>query len=175
MPEYFFNSKLVKTMKKHALVAAILVLSGCSTIDNYDEVVKTPAPVGLAGFWQSQGPQSEMVSPEAIASLVVTPEGDTLDCRQWQRVIAVPGRLTQRGDNLRNVTTKLEDYSVEREGDTLEYAGMTLKRVDRLTDECADYLAKPKVPGQPDVQPEVGSLDSVPMPIGVGVGNVVGQ
>jgi hypothetical protein len=29
-----------------------------------------------------------MMSPDAIASLIVTKDGDTLDCRQWQRVIA---------------------------------------------------------------------------------------
>jgi DNA-binding transcriptional regulator of glucitol operon len=61
---------------------------GCVQVDNYSEVVKAPAPAGLEGYWQSKGPQSEMMSPDAIASLIVTKEGDTLDCRQWQRVIA---------------------------------------------------------------------------------------
>ncbi|MEL4014727.1 lipoprotein YedD [Dryocola clanedunensis] len=129
-------------MKKVAIFVALLALSGCVQVDDYREVVKTPAPAGYAGYWQSEGPQSEMVSPEAIASLIVTPEGDTLDCRQWQRVIAVPGKLTLRSDTLYNVTAKREIYNIEREGDRLEYAGMTLKRVDRLTQECADYLEK---------------------------------
>lgn len=129
-------------MKKLLLPLALVALSGCVQVDNYNEVIKHPAPTGLAGYWQSQGPQSEMVSPEAIASLVVTPEGDTLECRQWQRLIALPGKLMQRSDSLYNVTIKREVYDVEREGDTLEYAGMTLRRVDRLTPECADYLEK---------------------------------
>lgn len=71
---------------------------------NYNDVVKTPAPAGLEGYWQSKGPQRKLVSPEAIASLVVTKEGDTLDCRQWQRVIALPGKLTMLSDDLTNVT-----------------------------------------------------------------------
>lgn len=129
-------------MKKIAFLAALLALSGCVQVDDYREVVKTPAPTGFAGYWQSQGPQSKLISPEAIASLVVTPEGDTLDCRQWQRVIAVPGKLTRRSDTLLNVTEKREIYNIERNGDTLEYAGMTLKRVERLTQECAEYLDK---------------------------------
>lgn len=134
-------------MKKIAVLVALLTLSGCVQVDDYREVVKTPAPAGLAGYWQSQGPQSKLVSPEAMASLVVTEDGDTLDCRQWQRVIAVPGKLTFRSDTLLNVTEKREIYNIERDGNTLEYAGMTLKRVDRLTQECADYLEKhPLVP-----------------------------
>ncbi len=135
-------------MKKLLLPLALVALSGCVQVDNYNEVIKHPAPAGLAGYWQSQGPQSEMVSPEAIASLIVTPEGDTLECRQWQRLIALPGKLMQRSDSLYNVTIKREVYDVERQGDTLEYAGMTLRRVDRLTDECADYLEKHPL-GQP--------------------------
>lgn len=129
-------------MKKIAVLVALLTLGGCVQVDDYREVVKAPAPAGLAGYWQSQGPQSKLISPEAMASLVVTPEGDTLDCRQWQRVIALPGRLMLRSDTLYNVTVKREIYNIERSGDTLEYAGMTLKRVDRLTQECADYLEK---------------------------------
>ncbi len=129
-------------MKKIALGLMMLGLSGCVQVENYNEVVKTPPPAGLAGYWQSKGPQGKLVSPEAIASLVVTPEGDTLDCRQWQRVIALPGKLMRRGDDLYNVTSKLEVYSLERMGNTLEYAGMTLQRVERPTTECADFLAK---------------------------------
>ncbi|WP_333890412.1 lipoprotein YedD [Atlantibacter subterraneus] len=128
-------------MKKYALAAALLALSGCAKVDSYQDVVKAPAPAGLAGYWQSQGPQSKLVSPEAIASFIVTKEGDTLDCRQWQRVIALPGKLMQRGEDWYNVTQKVEIYSVERIGDRMEYAGMDLQRVDRPTKECADFLA----------------------------------
>ncbi|MDI9019648.1 hypothetical protein MJN86_19200, partial [Salmonella enterica subsp. enterica serovar Lubbock] len=87
-------------MKKVAIVGALLVLAGCAEVENYNDVVKTPAPAGLEGYWQSKGPQRKLVSPEVIASLVVTKEGDTLDCRQWQRVIALPGKLTMLSDDL---------------------------------------------------------------------------
>ncbi|EOC1437465.1 hypothetical protein ACI099_000001, partial [Cronobacter sakazakii] len=50
--------------------------------------------------------------------------------------------LMRRDDTLYNVTNKLEVYKLSREGDTLEYAGMTLERVDRPTTECADFLTK---------------------------------
>lgn len=129
-------------MKNVALVATLLALSGCVQVDDYTAVVKTPAPADLVGNWQSKGPQSSLVSPEAIGSLIITAEGDTLDCRQWQRVIAVPGKLTLRSGTLYNVTAKREIYDIEREGSTLEYDGMTLEKVDRPTQECADYLAK---------------------------------
>ena len=105
-------------------------------------MVKTPAPADLVGNWQSKGPQSSLVSPEAIGSLIITAEGDTLDCRQWQRVIALPGKLTMLSGDLTNVTVKRELYEIEREGNTLEYDGMTLQRVDRPTQECADALKK---------------------------------
>lgn len=82
-----------------------------------------------------------MVSPEAIATLVVTEEGDTLDCRQWQRVIAVPGKIMLRSDSYYNVTRKLDIYPLERDGSTLEYDGLELQKVDRPTVECADYLS----------------------------------
>nr|WP_318381221.1 lipoprotein YedD [uncultured Enterobacter sp.] len=133
-------------MKKVAILGALLALTGCAQIENYQDVVKHPAPASLAGYWQSVGPQSNLVSPEAIASLIVTPEGDTLDCRQWQRVIAVPGKLTLRGDEFNNVTNKLEVYDIARDGSLLDYAGMTLKRVDRPTEACADALAKNPLP-----------------------------
>ncbi|AFJ46642.1 lipoprotein YedD [Shimwellia blattae] len=129
-------------MKKIAILATVLALGGCVQVDNYQQVVKVPAPQGIAGYWQSTGPQSKLVSPEAIASLLVTPEGDTLDCRQWQRVIAVPGKLMRRGDDLYNVTSKLEIYDISPDGASLDYAGMTLHKVDRLTGECEDFLAK---------------------------------
>ncbi|MDX6019994.1 lipoprotein YedD [Scandinavium sp. V105_16] len=129
-------------MKKIAILGALLALSGCVQVDNYSGVVKAPAPADLAGYWQSEGPQSAMVSPEAIATLVITKEGDTLDCRQWQRVIARPGKLMLRGDNYYNVTVRKEIYEIDRDDGRLDYDRMTLKRVDRPTQECADYLQK---------------------------------
>ncbi|MBK4713753.1 MULTISPECIES: lipoprotein YedD [Tenebrionibacter/Tenebrionicola group] len=129
-------------MKKVLMVLVLLGLSGCVQVDKYSEVVKMPAPPGLAGYWQTQGPQNKLVSPQAIASLIVTPQGDTLDCRQWQRVIALPGKLMARGAREYNVTVKREVYALERDADTLKYAGMTLERVARPTAECAAWLEK---------------------------------
>ena len=97
-------------MRKIALLLGGMLLAGCLQVDNYNQVVKVPAPAGIAGYWQSSGPQSELVSPQAIASLVVTPQGDTLDCRQWQRVTALHGKLMVRDNTLYNVTQKREIY-----------------------------------------------------------------
>ena len=129
-------------MKKLAIVAALLTLAGCAQITDYSTVVKAPAPEGLAGYWQTTGPQRALVSPDSMGSLVVTRAGDTLDCRQWQRVIALPGKLTLRDNEVYNVTNKLDVYAVERSGNTLSYDGMTLHRVERPTVECAAALAK---------------------------------
>lgn len=129
-------------MKKIAMMAGLLALTGCVQVDRYQDVIKHPVPAELAGYWQSKGPQSKMVSPEAIATLVVTQEGDTLDCRQWQRVIAVKGKVMLRSDDFYNVTSKLDIYPLEREGSAIEYDGMILQRVDRPTVECTNYLSK---------------------------------
>ncbi len=127
-------------MKKLAIAGALMLLAGCAEVENYNNVVKTPRRTG----WQTKGPA--LVSPEAIGSLIVTKEGDTLDCRQWQRVIAVPGKLTLMSDDLTNVTVKRELYEVERDGNTIEYDGMTMERVDRPTAECAAALDKAPLP-----------------------------
>lgn len=129
-------------MKKIVIAGALFTLAGCVQVDNYDAVVKAPAPAGLEGYWQSKGPQSEMMSPDAIASLIVTKNGDILDCRQWQRVIATPGKLMQRDEQVYNVTSALDVYPVERSGNTLQYDRMTLTRVDRLTAECEQAWKK---------------------------------
>lgn len=129
-------------MKKCAIVAAMLALSGCVQVENYNDVVKVPAPAGLEGVWQTDGPQRSLVSPEAIGSLIISKEGDTLDCRQWQRVITLPGKLMMRGDSLYNVTEKRDVYSIDQDGARLDYDGMTLKRVDRPTVECEAALKK---------------------------------
>lgn len=106
-------------MKKIAIIAGLLALTGCVQVDRYQDVIKHPVPAELAGYWQSKGPQSSMVSPEAIATLVVTQEGDTLDCRQWQRVVAVPGKIMLRSDDYYNVTRKLDIYPLERKAPPL--------------------------------------------------------
>lgn len=129
-------------MKKGSLIAGLLLLAGCAEVKEYSEVMAHPAPAGLAGYWQSVEPQSELISPEAQATLVVQPDGTTLDCRQWQRVIAVPGKLSlQAGsEHWKNMTEKGEVYSLSQQDNQLRYAGMTLQRVSKLTNECAQAL-----------------------------------
>ncbi|KNC89438.1 lipoprotein YedD [Trabulsiella odontotermitis] len=131
-------------MKKLVMASTLLMLAGCVQVDNYNAVVKAPAPAALAGFWQSKGPQSAMVSPEAIASLIITKEGDTLDCRQWQRVTAVRGKLMQRGEDYYNVVAnkKLAAYSLDLDDGVLDYDRLELQRVDRPTQECVEAMAK---------------------------------
>ena len=148
-------------MKKWIVLAAV-ALSGCAQINSYSDAVKTPAPAALQGNWQTVGPQSKLISGQALGSLIITADGDTLDCRQWQRVIALPGKLMKRSDDYYNVTSKLEIYSMERDGAELEYAGMTLHRVDRPTQECADYLAANPLSAQPvKTEPAVKKAASV--------------
>jgi len=129
-------------MKRISFLAALVMLSGCVEVRDYQQVTRQPAPSGLSGYWQTDGPQSELVSPEAIASLVVTAQGDTLDCRQWQRVIARQGKLARFAEDgeIHNVTVDKDIYSLSRNGDNLRYAGMSMKRVPRPTEECREQL-----------------------------------
>lgn len=133
-------------MKKLVIAGALLLLGGCADVENYNNVVKTPAPDWLVGYWQTKGPQSSLISPEAIGSLIVTKDGDTLDCRQWQRVIALPGKLTLLAGDLTNVTVNRDLYEIDRDGTTIEYGGMTMERVSRPTSECAAALKKAPLP-----------------------------
>lgn len=124
-------------MKKLAIAGALMLLAGCAEVENYNNVVKTPAPDWLAGYWQTKGPQRALVSPEAIGSLIVTKEGDTLDCRQWQRVIAVPGKLTLMSDDLTNVTVKRELILFDEPTSALdpELVGEVLNTIRQLAQE----------------------------------------
>ncbi len=49
-------------------------------------------------------------------------------------------------DDSTNVTVKRELYEVERDGNTIEYHGMTMERVDCPTAECAAALDKAPLP-----------------------------
>ncbi|QKJ87561.1 hypothetical protein PMPD1_2620 [Paramixta manurensis] len=135
---------------KKLMVLCALALSGCAQITDYEQAVKTPAPATLQGNWQTNGPQHGLVSNDALASLVISPEGDTLDCRQWQRVIAKPGKLTLFHDQYVNVNRQLRVMPLNVEGGVLHYDGLTLKRVDRLTVECQQALDA--VASQPDAK-----------------------
>lgn len=127
---------------KHGLLAAGLgLLAGCADV-NYSETIAHPAADELTGYWQSVGPQSELVSPDARASLAIMPDGTTFECRQWQRVIAVQGKLIQNPGSSRwkNITEKQDLYGLALRDGELKYAGMTLQRVRALTPECTEAL-----------------------------------
>ncbi|MBS0846960.1 lipoprotein YedD [Citrobacter sp. JGM124] len=126
-------------MKQGLLITGLLLLVGCTGITEYADVIPHPAPADVAGYWQSVGPQSELVSPEALATLVVMADGETLDCRQWQRVIAVPGKLTRKrqDEGWLNITEQQDIYPLALNNNQLAYGGMTLQRVSKLTPECA--------------------------------------
>lgn len=126
-------------MKKWMVVAA-LALTGCAQLGGYEEAVKTPAPANLQGNWQTVQPQDDLISDQAVASLIISPEGDTLDCRQWQRVIAKPGKLTLLSDDYVNVNVQDRVMPVEVEGGELHYDGLTLRKMNHPTAECQKAL-----------------------------------
>ena len=128
-------------MKKWMMTLAALTLTGCADIPNYQGAVKTPPPASLVGNWQTVGPQKGLVSKEAIASLIITAEGDTLDCRQWQRVIAKPGKVTQFKGDWVNVNNKVSVMPLELEGQELHYDRLTLQKVQNPTAECQAAMA----------------------------------
>ncbi|MCX8956303.1 lipoprotein YedD [Erwinia psidii] len=128
-------------MKKWMLAAAVAVaLSGCARIPNYQSAVKTPPPASLEGNWQTVGPQKGLVSKEAVASLIINASGDTLDCRQWQRVIAKPGKITQFSGDWVNVNNESRVMTLESEGATLYYDKLVMQKVNQPTAECQDAL-----------------------------------
>ena len=152
-------------MKKWMLLAAI-GLSGCAQITSYDGAVKTPAPQELKGNWQTVGPQSKLISSQAIGSLIIGAEGDTLDCRQWQRVIAKPGKLTRLGDDWVNVTRQVRVMPVTLSNGELRYDGLRMRKMDRPTLECQQALAEvAKRPDEAviqDIEPDIMRPVSTP-------------
>lgn len=119
-----------------------IALTGCAGRADYAEVIKTPAPNDLAGVWISSGPQSTLVSPEAIASLIITRSGDTLDCRQWQRTIVRRGKLYLRDHQYYNVNDKNEDNEIDVSDGVMNFDRLTLRRADAPTAECQVFLGK---------------------------------
>ena len=148
------------------MVLAALGLSGCAQISNYDEAVKTPAPVELQGNWQTVGPQSKLISGQAMGSLIIGAEGDTLDCRQWQRVIAKPGKLTRLSDEWVNVTRQVRVMPITLENGELRYDGLRMRKVYRPTVECQqaqeEVVKRPKDAVIQDIQPQIMGPVSVP-------------
>ncbi|KNH30199.1 lipoprotein YedD [Pantoea vagans] len=145
-------------MKKWMLIAA-LALSGCAQINDYENAVQTPAPAELQGTWQTVGPQSSLISDKAIASVIINADGSTLDCRQWMRVIAKPGKLTRLSGDYVNVTRQVRVMPLVVENGELSYDRMTLRKVARPTVECQqalDEVAKqPKAAVIQNIEPQL--------------------
>ena len=145
-------------MKKWMLIAA-LALSGCAQINDYDSAVQTPAPANLQGNWQTVGPQRGLISGQAIGSLIINADGSTLDCRQWQRVIAKPGKLTLLSGDYVNVTRQVRMMPLVVDNGELNYDGLTLRKVARPTVECQqalDEVAKqPKASVIQNIEPQL--------------------
>lgn len=145
-------------MKKWMLIAA-LALSGCAQINDYENAVQTPAPAELQGTWQTVGPQSSLISDKAIASVIINADGSTLDCRQWMRVIAKPGKLTRLSGDYVNVTRQVRVMPLVVENGELSYDRMTLRKVARPTVECQqalDEVAKqPKAVVIQNIEPQL--------------------
>ncbi|NBB57008.1 lipoprotein [Pantoea vagans] len=145
-------------MKKWMLIAA-LALSGCAQINDYENAVQAPAPSDLQGNWQTVGPQSSLISGQAIASLIINADGSTLDCRQWMRVIAKPGKLTRLNGDYVNVTRKIRVMPLVVDNSELKYDGLTLRKVARPTLECQQALEEvakqPKAAVIQNIEPQL--------------------
>ncbi|ORM85052.1 hypothetical protein HA42_03255 [Pantoea deleyi] len=145
-------------MKKWMLIA-VLALGGCAQINDYENAVQTPAPAELQGNWQTVGPQSNLISDQAIGSLLITAEGTTLDCRQWQRVIAKPGKLTRLNGDYVNVTRQVRVMPLNVDNGELKYDGLTLRKVARPTVECQQAMKEvakqPKAAVIQNIEPQL--------------------
>ncbi|MBT8498389.1 lipoprotein [Pantoea agglomerans] len=145
-------------MKKWMLIAA-LALSGCAQINDYENAVQTPAPADLQGTWQTVGPQSSLISDKAIASVIINADGSTLDCRQWMRVIAKPGKLTRLSGDYVNVTRQVRVMPLVVENGELSYDRMTLRKVAHPTVECQQALEEvakqPKAAVIQNIEPQL--------------------
>ncbi|WP_367395569.1 lipoprotein YedD [Pantoea sp. Ep11b] len=145
-------------MKKWMLIAA-LALGGCAQINDYESAVQTPAPAELQGNWQTVGPQSSLVSDQAIGSLLITAEGTTLDCRQWQRVIAKPGKLTRLNGDYVNITRQMRVMPLNVDNGELKYDGLALRKVARPTVECQkamkEVAKQPKAAVIQNIEPQL--------------------
>ncbi|WP_428943371.1 lipoprotein YedD [Pantoea sp. FN060301] len=144
------------------MTAAAIALSGCAQVPNYQSAVKTPPPAQLVGNWQTLGPQGGLVSPEATASLIITAKGDTLDCRQWQRVIAKPGKVTRLNERWINVNNQARVMPLEIEGTTLHYDDLILQKVRQPTQECQQALHAQNKEPVTEEQPAEKSDESYP-------------
>ncbi|NYS28791.1 MULTISPECIES: lipoprotein YedD [unclassified Pantoea] len=145
-------------MKKWMLIAA-MALGGCAQINDYENAVQTPAPADLQGTWQTVGPQSSLINEKAMASVIINADGSTLDCRQWMRVIAKPGKLTRLSGDYVNVTRQLRVMPLVVDNGELRYDRMTLRKVARPTVECQQALEEvtkqPKAAVIQNIEPQL--------------------
>jgi len=145
-------------MKKWMLIAA-MALGGCAQINDYENAVQTPAPADLQGTWQTVGPQSSLINEKAMASVIINADGSTLDCRQWMRVIAKPGKLTRLSGDYVNVTRQLRVMPLVVDNGELRYDRMTLRKVARPTVECQQALEEvrkqPKAAAIQNIEPQL--------------------
>ncbi|SEQ66333.1 YedD-like protein [Rosenbergiella nectarea] len=140
---------------KTRLLLSLFVLAGCSPITNYQTIVKTPAPQSLEGVWRTSGPQSGLVSKDAVGYLIIDQAGNTLDCRQWQRVIAKPGKLSRINDQWVNVNHQVRIMPLKRKDGMLHYDRLTLIKVSSASEECQKALAEAKA------QPQAETIQNI--------------
>ncbi|MBT0728222.1 lipoprotein YedD [Rosenbergiella australiborealis] len=129
---------------KTRLLLSLFLLAGCSPITNYQTIVKTPAPQSLEGVWRTTGPQSGLLSQNAVGYLIIDGAGNTLDCRQWQRVIAKPGKLSRINDKWVNVNYQVRIMPLKIDNGMLRYDRLTLAKVPAASEECQKALAEAK-------------------------------
>lgn len=123
------------------MVLLAAALSGCAGAPEYTKVAAAPAPQGYAGIWTSTSPQKALISPEAVASLIISRSGTTLDCRSWQRTIIRPGKLTSRDARLYNINEKNEISALRLDHDVLHYGNLTLQRSASPTAQCQQLIS----------------------------------
>ena len=94
-----------------------------------------------------------------MASLIINADGSTLDCRQWMRVIAKPGKLTRLNGDYVNVTRRIRVMPLVVDNSELNYDGLTLRKVARPTTECQQALEEvakqPKAAVIQNIEPQL--------------------
>lgn len=116
--------------------SVVMLLSGCAPLTNYASAVKTPPPAWLVGNWQTVGPQSGLVSDKATGSLIIDALGNTLDCRQWERVIAKPGKISRIDGDLVNINQQLRVMPLRLKDSKLHYDDLVMHKVKNPTPAC---------------------------------------
>lgn len=127
---------------KNWLLVAVLWLTGCTHIDNYQRAQQIDAPLKLQGVWQTIGPQKGLISPEARATLIIDKKGDTLDCREWQRVMTKSGKLIWVNHQIENLNQALRHRPLVLKGHVLHYDRLKLHRTQHLSQACQSAVQR---------------------------------